>query len=228
MIYEEAKIAAIMTAPRCEPVFARNCIDRALRALGIHLTVSGGVFYGQCMQAMLEKLIAQGIDLAVTVDFDSIFTANQLKRLLTYVMTVDEIDAITGMQVRRGKKAMLGTIPGGEIIDNETRQVIWDGNPILGTTAHFGLTVLDLHKLAPMPKPWFASKPCEDGTWGDDKVDDDVWFWLRWKEAGNTVYFDPGVRLGHLEEMVVVHDQHMQPQHIYPQQWETDYASSVA
>src|SRR5687767_14677854 len=134
------KVAAIMTAPRYENTYARNQIERALKSIGIPLTVSGGVFYGQCMQMMLEQLVAVGdVDYAVTIDFDSLFTAKQLQRLLSLIIENDEIDAIAPMQVRRSKLAMLGTIPGGEMV-GETRQVVWDGKPIKGTTAHFGLT----------------------------------------------------------------------------------------
>lgn len=213
------KAAAIMTAPRYENTYARNHIERALKDIGIPLTVSGGVFYGQCMQMMLEDLAASDCDYAVTIDFDSLFTANQLRRLLNWIITRDEIDAITGLQVRRGKPVMLGTAPGGKDVEGG-KQIEWDGNPIKGTTAHFGLTVLDLKKLATVQKPWFVSTPDKNGRWTEDKTDDDVNFWLRWKEAGNSVYFDPGVRLGHLEEMVAIHDEHMNATHIYPADWE--------
>lgn len=217
------KIAAVMTAPRYENTYARNFIERALKEVGIPLTVSGGVFYGQCMQMMLEELVDHGgVDYAVTVDFDSLFSAKQLQRLINWIAQRDDIDAITGLQVRRGKKAMLGTIPGGEEVDEfGQKQVQWDGNPIKGNTAHFGLTVIDLRKLSNVPKPWFCQKPDANGGWkGDGKIDDDVWFWMQWKESGNSIYFDPGVRLGHLEEMVVIHDEHMNPQHVYPSDWE--------
>lgn len=224
---QAVKVAAIMTAPRYENTYARNYIERALKELGIPLTVSGGVFYGQCMQMMLEDLVATDCDYAVTIDFDSLFTARQLQRLLKWIIERDDIDAITGMQVRRSKPVMLGTAPGGEEVEGG-RQIVWDGNPIKGTTAHFGLTVLDLKKLARVEKPWFVSKPDKDGRWSEDKVDDDVNFWLQWKAAGNSVYFDPGVRLGHLEEMVAIHDEYMNAGHIYPADWEKQAYASPA
>lgn len=215
------RIAAVMTAPRYEATYARNYIERALKELGIPLTVSGGVFYGQCMQKMLEQLVGHGdVDYAVAVDFDSLFSAKQLQRLISLIHNTPEIDAITGMQVRRGKPVMLGTIPGGEMIGEDTKQVVWDGKPIKGSTAHFGLTVIDLKKLANVSKPWFFSKPNADGRWEDDKIDDDVWFWKQWAEAGNSIYFDPGVRIGHLEEMVAIHDDSHNAVHVYPSEWE--------
>ena len=218
---KDFKIAAIMTAPRYENTYARNYIERALRELGIPLTVSGGVFYGQCMQMMLEQLVkADGIDYAVTIDFDSLFTAKQLQRLISIIAQDDKIDAITGLQVRRGKYAMLGTVDGGEMIDGNRKQVVWDGNPIKAKTAHFGLTVIDIRKLADVQKPWFVSEPDENGEWTENKTDDDVWFWRQWEKAGNSIYFDPGVRIGHLEEMVAIHNEHCEPIHVYPSEWE--------
>lgn len=214
------KLAAIMTAPRFELTYTRNWIERALKAANIPLSVSGGVYYGQCMQKMLAQLVQAECDYAITVDFDSLFTSKQLIKLITEIETRPEIDAICGLQVRRGKLTMLGTVAGGEETGNGTKQVAVEGVPILGETAHFGLTVIDLKKLAQVPKPWFCSVPDANGDWENDKVDDDVYFWKKWAEAGNTIYFDPTVRLGHVEEMVVIHDDDLKPKHIYPQEWE--------
>ena len=214
------KLAAIMTAPRYELTYSRNWIERALKVANIPLSVSGGVFYGQCMQKMLQQLIDAECDYAVTVDFDSLFTGRDVIKLIREIETRPEIDAICGLQVRRGKLTMLGTIAGGTDTGNGTKVVPVGDGPILGETAHFGLTVIDLKKLARVPKPWFCAKPNANGDWEDDKVDDDVWFWKQWAAAGNTIYFDPSVRLGHVEEMVVMHDDELKPKHVYPGEWE--------
>lgn len=215
------KAAALMTAPRYECTSSRNIIERALKTLGIPLTVSGGVFYGQCMQKMLVQLLETDCQYAITIDSDSLFTSDHLVRLLSLISQEEEIDAIAAMQLRRGKFVMLGTVDGGEKIGPDEKVVNWDGYPIKAKTAHFGLTVLDLEKLRRVPKPWFCSKPNASGDWEDDKVDDDVWFWLEWEKAGNSLYIDPAVRIGHLEEMVAVFDEKLQPKHIYMTDWDT-------
>ena len=220
----DVRIAALMTAPRHEITYARNRIELELKKLGIPMAVSLGVFYGQCMQRLLEQLVEEGkADYAVTIDFDSLFTAAQLQRLVSWVVSRPEIDAIAPLQVRRSKPVMLGTVHSS--VDATTtgdgnKQVAWDGEPIRARTAHFGLTVIDLAKLAEVPKPWFMSVPDEHGSWGDGKTDDDVYFWLQWEKAGHTVYIAPDVRIGHLEEMVAIHDEQMQVKHIYPADWE--------
>jgi hypothetical protein len=215
------KIAAVMTAPRFEITYCRNQIQRSLDKLRIPLTVSGGVFYGQCMQKMLTTLCDSDCEYAVTVDFDTLFTSDQLLRLISIIKQEQDIDAITGVQVRRGKPTMLGTCHGGEVVSEDERRVTVDDRGLLrAKTAHFGLTVIDLAKLRTVPKPWFLSTPNADGEWEGDKTDDDVWFWLQWEKSGHSIYIDPEVKLGHVEEMVAIHDQHMNPVHIYPSDWE--------
>ena len=219
------KAAAIMTAARYECTAARNYIEIALKRLGIPLTVSGGVFYGQCMQKMLEQLVATDCEYAITIDGDTLFTAPQLQRLLSIISQEEQIDAITGIQVRRNKLTMLGTVHGGKKVDDDFQQVDWNGYPLKARTAHFGLTVIDLQKLRSVAKPWFCATPNAKGEWEDDKIDDDVHFWLQWEKAGNSIYIDPGVRLGHLEEMIAVFDENMQPQHMYVNDWAKQNAS---
>jgi hypothetical protein len=207
------KITALMTAGRYENTWCRNQIDFALRELGIPMTISGGVYYGQCMQKMLEDAIEAGIEYAVTIDGDSVFTAKQLQRLISIAYQEREtINAICGMQMRRGQKTMLGTKDGKTV-------AAWDGYPIELDTAHFGLTLIDLSKLSSVAKPWFFCQPNADGEWDGNKIDSDVWFWRQWRAAGNTIYMDPETRLGHLEEVIAVHDDDLKPTHIYPADW---------
>ncbi len=201
-----------MTAPRYEAVWARNMIDAALTENNIPIKISGGVFYGQCMQNMLEKAIEGGIELAVTIDSDSIFTAADLARLVQVAIQNDEMDAVAAMQSRRGKAGPLFT-KGGE------SRVYFEGRPLQVSTAHFGLTAIKLDKLKDIPKPWFHSIPNEDGSWLHDAVDDDIYFWRQWKDAGRTVYVDNGCSIGHLEEMVAIIDDNGKHQFMYPNDW---------
>ena len=208
----ELKVTALMTTPRYEATFARNYIEIALRKAGVPLVVSGGVFYGQCMQQMLGEAIKGGADVAITIDFDSMFTAQDVHRLLQVLVENDGIDAVAALQCRRGKRFPLLTTGGDTNINV-------DGSPFRVVTAHFGLTAIDLHKLKTTAKPWFFSQPDPDGDWGEAKIDDDIWFWQQWREAGHTVFIDPETRIGHLEEMVAYYDDGFQPKHDYPMDW---------
>lgn len=207
-------VAAFMTLPRYENVYCRNVIDQALREIGIPLQTAQGVFYGQCMQRLFTRAIEHNIDVAITIDFDSIITGDDIRRLLQTLATYPELDAVAAMQARRGGHFPLMTIQGQTKVD-------WDGKPIKVSTAHFGLTAIRLSKVAAMPKPWFHSTPGSDGDWEDDsgKIDDDIYFWQKWNACGNTLAVDPNIRIGHMEEMVAIHDEQMQVKHMYPKAW---------
>lgn len=209
----EVKVAAFMTAPRYEAVFARNVIDRALISCGIPLNVSGGVFYGQCMQKMLTDAVDNGIDYALTLDFDSMFTPEHVRHMLATMNSRDDIDALAAWQSRRGKPFPLLTAGGSTELE-------LCGEPVKVTTAHFGLTLIRVAKLKELPKPWFYSKPTDDGEWVENvSLDDDIWFWHQWAKAGFSVFVDPETRIGHLEEMVSVYDDNMQHRFMYVNDW---------
>ena len=218
--HRDVTFAAVMTAPRYESVWARNQIERALNNVGIPLTVSGGVFYGQCMQRMLEDLLDKNVEYALTVDFDSVFTGEHVRRLLNIIVQEEHIDAIAPVQPKRGKGSVMAT-------NGKNEEMVWKGEPIKVASAHFGLTVLDLNKLRAVPKPWFHSIPDEKGEWSDNRVDDDVSFWKSWFAVGNSLYLDPGTRLGHLEELITVFNEEMKPIHLYPSEWEKKSGTTV-
>ena len=210
---KNVKTAAFMTAPRYCSVWARNIIDNAFKGAGIPLNVSQGVFYGQCMQRMLENAIDSGIELAIAVDFDSIFSAEDVLYLQSRAVHNDHIDALASLQSRRGMKYPLFTRGADEVVELR-------GEPVQVTTAHFGLTAIKLDKLATVPKPWFLAVPSEDGRWETgNKVDDDIYFWRKWQEAGLTVYVDGSVNIGHLEEVVSGFDETGGHQFQYPNDW---------
>ncbi len=220
MSTKDVTVAAVMTAPRYEAVYARNEIERALHEAGVPLTVSGGVYYGQCMQTMLEMVVDRGVDYALTIDFDSCFTADHVRRLISIVSQEDEIDALAAIQPMRGEGRLLGST-------GKPEQLAWNGYPIKVKSAHFGLTVIDVRKLGETVKPWFHHQPDDAGRWGDKKIDDDVWFWRQWESAGCSVYIDPGCRLGHLEEVVTVFDEQMQIRHVRTSEWDEIKSKSV-
>ncbi len=205
------KISAFMTAPRYESTWARNMIETALKEAGIPLVVSQGVFYGQCMQRMLEDACEAGVEIAITVDFDSIFTSDDVKYLVSQ-MSTGKYDALASLQSRRGMPYPLFTM-------GDDTMVEFDGEPVEVETAHFGLTGIDLTKLKDVPKPWFMSLPGDDGSWGDGKVDDDIHFWRQWTGSGLKLWVDAALSIGHMEEMIAVFDESGKHEFIYQNDW---------
>lgn len=209
------KVGAYLTLPRYEAVASRNIIEASLRQLKLSLTTSQGVFWGQCMQRMFESAIKDGVDWILSLDSDSLFTAPQLSLLMDTLASNPHIDALAALQCRRGSPYPLLTT--GKGIDDDIVEV--SNQPVKVTTAHFGLTLIRVDALKDVSKPWFISKPNEDGTWGDDRLDDDIWFWHQWRLAGKNIYVAPTVSIGHLEETVVQFNDKMQPEHMYVSQW---------
>ena len=203
----------MMTSPRYVNCLCRDYIDKAFVEAKILLHNQLGVFYGQCMQRMLQEAVTREADIAVICDGDSLFTADDIMRLLTTLESNAHIDALASMQIRRGNSTMLASIKG-----HSTGEVRVD--PLQVSQAHLGVTPIDLRKLKGVPLPWFWSQPDENGEWGDLRIDDDIWFWKQWEKAGNTVYLDPQTRIGHMEEMVVMVDPvTFQAVHAYPNEW---------
>jgi hypothetical protein len=207
------KIGAYMTLPRYEAAASRGVIERALRPLEIGLTTSQGVFWGQCMQRMFETAVDNDLDWILAIDSDSMFTADQVSVLLDQFATHAEADAMAALQCRRGRPFPLLTC------GHETNVDVDVDKPILVTTAHFGLTLIRVEALKEIAKPWFKAEPDAKGQWGDDRLDDDIWFWHQWRLAGKSIYVTPKVSIGHLEETIAIFDEKLQPQHCYLADW---------
>lgn len=215
----EVKVRGVMTCARHEITYARTIIEQATRAVGVPLCVSLGVFYHQQMQRMFEQALADGLDYVVTIDGDSVFTAEQLHRLIS-VTASNGLDAVASFQCKRGAPHVLAC-------KNGTDRAMWNGSPIEVDAAHFGLTCLRVDKLASVAKPWFCCKPDADGRWEEGRIDSDVWFWKQWRDAGNKIFVDPSIRIGHVEEMVAMHDENFAPKHLYPKDWDAQMKAGL-
>ena len=209
------KVGAYCTHPRYEAVAARNIIDSALKSMKIDLHCSQGVFWGQCMQRMFTDAVQKNLDWILSIDSDSLFTGEHVRHLMDVFAQTPQADAMAALQCRRGSKFPLLTTGNHQTGDRLTI----DGKPIKVTTAHFGLTLIRVEALKQVPKPWFKAEPSESGEWDDDKLDDDIYFWHAWRQAGKTIFVAPSCSIGHLEETVAMFDEHLQPQHVYVHEW---------
>ncbi len=70
-----------------------------------------------------------------------------------------------------------------------------------------------------MKKPWFLPVPAANGGWGEGRLDDDIYFWGKWRDAGNTLFVHTGCKIGHVEEMVSDYDDKGQVNHRYLSEW---------
>ena len=134
------------------------------------------------------------LDVIVTVDFDTYATPDDAKELIRLLYQNPQYDCVVATQVRRGHYQ--------EILANfaETPDFSQALVPII--TGHFGLTVFRRHVFERMRKPWFLSKPDQDGGWGEGRTDADIYFWNHFCDQGFKAALATTVVIGHGDEAV--------------------------
>ncbi len=199
------RVEAVMSVPRLG--FNDNFFTWAqvLMPLGIRPTKVTGAFWGQCLDRVMSQFIDDA-EYLLTIDYDTFFTKQDLEHLLALAMTF-QCDALTGLQTKRedGRPmlTMLGCLENPPPGNTSEVSSSWFGHPVQEVdTAHFGCTLISTRALKRVPKPWFLGVPNKDGEWGDGRLDDDIYFWKAFREAGNRVYISPRIVLGHGEYMV--------------------------
>lgn len=205
-------VVGIFTTPRL--LFADNmfCAQNALYNLGIMVNWAQGVFWGQVMTRLFEDCIRKGYKYAVTLDYDSVFSVDDIRELYAIMETRPDISALCPLQLRRGDGAPLTSIT-----DAEGREALVVNRKVLElttvpmATGHFGLTFFRLADVARMPKPWFNSIPDQDGRWEDGKTDEDIMFWNQMRKAGLNVCLAPNIHIGHMELTVTWADKRLNP-----------------
>lgn len=215
------KITAVTSIPRVGWNDHWGCVQEALSPFKIPLRRFTGAFWGQCMQRVLNECVADGLDWVLCLDYDTLFTAEHVSRLMDIFAQRPDIDAIAALQCRRQGDTPLMTM-------GKEKETEVTGQPILVTTAHFGLTLLRVDALRETPKPWFKSEPDADGEWGDGRIDDDIWFWAQWRKSGHTIYVAPDVRVGHLQLMATEFNAEMQVEDMHVTEWQRRYRKVVA
>jgi hypothetical protein len=195
-----------------------QAICDAMRPFGIPIETHQGCFWWQNVQAAMVRAQKDGIDWLICLDYDSMILPVHVNRLLEILGTRPDIDAIASLQMRRGAETPLFST-------GKTVAEI-DGSPIQVNTAHFGLTVLRVECLANMPKPWLIDVPDKNGEFSGDHTDADITFWVKWKEAGHTVFVAPDVRIGHLELLVSEFDDNYEAKHYQVGKWWNNHAQA--
>lgn len=202
---DRLKVSGAMSVPRLGFMDTMFCAIDALIPLGVKMRRQGGAFWGQALTKCYETILEEdNPDAILTLDYDSIFTKKNAADLLQLMMAHPEADAICAVQSNRHLPTALFTVQDGEgKAMGRIPMERFEPDLLKIGTGHFGLTLLRADKLASLPKPWFHSVPDADGRWSEDgKIDEDLNFWVKWREAGNTLYLANRVPIGHAEMMV--------------------------
>lgn len=211
----ELRVSGAMSVPRLGFMDNLFCCMEAVIPCQVKLRKHGGAFWGQSMTKVFERILEEDKpDAILTIDYDSIFEPKHLAHLMQLMMLYPEADALAPIQSSRHLETALFTVKGTEG-DNAPRIPRQDFAPDIKqvSTAHFGLTLLRANKIRELPKPWFHSQPSERGDWGDGHVDEDIVFWRKWEETGNTLYLANRVAIGHMELLIKWPDENLHTFH---------------
>lgn len=200
----ELTVSGAMSVPRLgfmDNMF--SCIEACIPC-NVKLRKHGGAFWGQSLTKVFERILEEdNPDAILTIDYDSIFLPKHLSQLMQLMMLYPEIDALAPIQSSRHLTTTLFTVHGTE---GENAPAIprtqFEGDTTKVATAHFGLTLIRTAALRKLPKPWFHSIPSPAGDWNEGHVDEDIQFWRKWEEAGNSLHLANRVPIGHAELLV--------------------------
>lgn len=198
----DVRVHAVMSTPRLGFMDNFACWMQSLVPLGIIPTKVTGAFWGQCLQRVIEMHL-DSCEYILTIDYDTFFTKADVEHLFALAMTF-QCDAITGFQTKRDDGRPMITLLDTQDSPPESGKTSlpaeWFAHPVQQVDAiHFGCTVISAAALRRTPKPWFLDQPDDKGSWGDSRVDADMFFWKNFRAAGNRVFVTPRVTLGHGE-----------------------------
>ena len=214
MSKEHPKIAAVYSVPRLCFTDNMMCAISVFPALGISIRKDSGAYWEQSLSRCLELELAEGADWIITVDYDSIFNADDVKYLLSLAIDND-LDAVFPVQAKRDSDEQLCTI----------RNDVDPTEHLTGAlSGHFGLTVIKADSLRKMKKPWLWSIPNQvTGTWDKgEKIDADIAFWLRANEEGWKVRLAHRCRIGHMEQVISYYGKDGKTLHYSMDKWQRE------
>lgn len=196
--------AAMVSTARFGPTLHYRCAQNAFHQLAIPYTVFCGAYWHQVMSEGMEEIIARpGITHVLTLDYDSIFTAEDVLELHRLMQANTMIDAVCALQSKRSSEHSIFTLanPDGTLRDRAYLAEMSMSTTRIAT-GHFGLTLIKADALRKFPRPWMVPKPNAAGRWGDGKIDADIDFWYHWRDAGFTLHLANHVPIGHMEEFI--------------------------
>ncbi len=198
------KISAVMSVPRLGFMDNFFCAQNALNPLGIECSKVTGAYWGQCMTRVLEMVMKERKpEWVMMIDYDTIFQQADIEAMMRLLQAYPDIDALVPVQMHRVENRPLLTVApdaNGVLIPAVPVTTFYQDRTRL-QTGHMGCAMLRADKFAALQRPWFHSKPDTDNGWDEGREDDDVWFWLNWWNAGNTLYQANRVPVGHAELM---------------------------
>lgn len=203
----------VATMPELNHTDNRDCTTLACMQLGIPYACTSGAYVDQGFERSIEQ--AMDREYAIVIDYDTIYTADDIQRLIVFMDHYKEAGAIAAMQAQRGPegKLLIARNENDAVSEAEATADIFKVK-----SAHFGLTAIRTSVLKQMKKPWFHHKPSPRGDWGDGRIDADVGFWHKLNKVSQ-VYVSPRINVGHMQRMVTWVDAKWAPHHQHITEW---------
>lgn len=193
----------VMTTPRLGFTENMFCVTQASVKLGMTLQRTQGVFWTQGIDRALTDAVArENVKWCMTVDYDTCFHWSDVVKMRT-IAEANGCEILVPLQAGRERSCPLFTkVDADGKLTNSVLAADMERDCVEIDTGHFGMTLIAADALRKIAKPWFQGQPAADGGWGEGRVDDDIWFWRRWKESGRKSWLCPKVRVGHMELVV--------------------------
>jgi tRNA (mo5U34)-methyltransferase len=209
---QEMKVAAVMSVPRLGFMDNHQCAVEALYPLRIPLISVQGAFWGQCLERGMQQIIDAGVDIILTIDYDTVFKKKDVEDILRLMYQHPEATAIVPIQKGRGDFPVLMSMksksgqPRGEIPLTEFK-----GDVAQIATGHFGLTAFRVKDLLDIPHPWIWDMPNNDNQWGPGRIDADIYFWKQLEKHNKKALLACRVIVGHLQLMATWLNKELKP-----------------
>lgn len=243
----EIKMAALMSVPMCGWNPHWGCQQEALRPWGIPLQLAFGAWWDHGVSNLFDEYLQMGVDWVLTIDYDSIFDSRHVGGLIERLGKHAEIDALAALQCRRNtdetplmhnsewtsKEVELDGLPlkvdtahfGLTIFRMDAFAKYCDflrnRGPSDARLEELGRELnFTKDELRGMVNARMLHIPDVNGSYfANERTDPDIYFWKRWKDAGNTLYVDPKVSIGHMQPLVSEFDATYKPTHTHWVDW---------
>lgn len=190
------KVVMVLSTPRFGPVDTFKSIADGCQSLGWLFVHWGGTEWGKGLESVIQNVIAQhNPDYVMTIDYDGVFDPADCQKILDFMQTHPEVDAVWPAQAHRHLDLPLGLSPPAAIRDYYD----FSGDFTPMGSGHFGCTMIRRQVFDTLPHPWFWSIPDPvTGDWANGS-DADITFWRWCYTYGFVIGQINTVQIGHLE-----------------------------
>jgi len=204
------RLCAVMSTPRLGFLTTSDCIYAAVAALGAAFLRGEGAYWSQSLTSCLEEALGKGANYILSIDYDSAFSVDDIKRLVCHLHDNPEVDVVVPIQLKREGGEPLLTTKGA--VDLRHRLI-----PI--QQGHFGLTMFRSSVFERLSKPWFKAVQDPNGGWGEGRTDADIYFWKNCRKNKVKAAAATDVVIGHIEQVITWPGQDFKPVHQTLNDW---------